>query len=128
MSLSVSVTEPASMIISLTPNNVSCNGANDGSIVVAVSAGTPAYIYQWNDAVNKQNRNNLSPGNYSVTVTDANSCSLSSSTAITEPAALSLQPSVNEPSCASLPNDGVISITANGGTPSYAFVWSNGKS
>ena len=124
--ISVTLTEPASMLVSETHTNVTCNGVNDGSINVTVSAGTPVYVFRWNDNDLNEDRNALAPGNYSVTVTDNNSCSVSTTAVITEPVAVNVQPVVNQPTCASNGNDGSISVTATGGTTPFAFAWSNG--
>ena len=68
-------------------NDVSCNGANDGSIVVNAS-GSSGYIYDWGSSFgNVSSLGGLSPGNYSVNVTDANGCIQSASFTITEPTA-----------------------------------------
>lgn len=127
MSISVQLTEPASMQVSETHNMVTCNGANNGSIDITVSAGTPAYTYLWNDNNTNEDRSSLAPGTYDVTVTDNNRCTVSASVGITEPAALVIQPIITQPTCATNGNDGAISITVNGGTTPYNYAWSNGK-
>jgi fimbrial isopeptide formation D2 family protein len=56
-----------------TVTNTSCT---DGSIDITVSNGLPPYTYLWNTGATTQDISNLSPGNYYVAVTDANSCTL----------------------------------------------------
>ncbi|MBI3500842.1 MAG: T9SS type A sorting domain-containing protein [Bacteroidetes bacterium] len=56
-----------------TVTNTSCT---DGSIDISVSNGLPPYTYLWNTGATTQDISNLSPGNYYVAVTDANSCTL----------------------------------------------------
>ncbi len=54
----------------------SCAGANDGTATATPTNGTPNYTYSWNTTP-VQNTNpatGLAPGNYTVTVTDANGC------------------------------------------------------
>ncbi|MBK9451921.1 MAG: SprB repeat-containing protein [Bacteroidetes bacterium] len=70
--------------------NVSCNGANDGSINVTVTGGASctAYTFNWSNGATTEDVSNLTAGNYSVTITDANGCSTSSSFTLTEPALL----------------------------------------
>lgn len=50
---------------------------NGQDIDLTVSGGTPPYSYAWSDdaTVTTQDRTGLDPGDYTVTVTDANSCS-----------------------------------------------------
>ena len=54
-------------------------GANNGSILLTISGGNPPFSYLWND-INNSNASiitDLAPGEYIVTVTDANNCSYS---------------------------------------------------
>ena len=46
------------------------NGNNDGEINISVSGGVPPYQYLWDDGNTDEDRTGLSPGNYTVTVTD----------------------------------------------------------
>lgn len=49
-------------------------GANDGTIDITVTGGTPTYTYEWSNAENTEDLVNLPVGFYSVVVTDASSC------------------------------------------------------
>ena len=61
--------------LSASVTDESCIGANDGTITLNVSGGTPAYTYSWNAGQNNSNYlNNLMPGIYYVKVTDASGC------------------------------------------------------
>jgi len=51
------------------------SGMSGGSINLSVTGGVPPYQYQWSDNSVGSQLNNISSGEYSVTVTDANSCS-----------------------------------------------------
>ncbi len=115
--------------------NVSCNGANDGSINLTVTGGASctAYTFNWSNGATTEDVNNLRAGTYSVTVTDANGCSTSSSFTLTEPAQL-LSSGVaatyvcgHNVSCAGS-NDGSINLTVTGGASctAYTYLWSNG--
>jgi hypothetical protein len=66
-------------------NNVSCNGESDASINLTPSGGTPPYIFNWDGGINTEDRTNLAPGTYNVTITDANGCIGIASATITEP-------------------------------------------
>jgi gliding motility-associated-like protein len=122
----ISITEPAALTISATSVNVSCNGNSNGRIDITVSGGTSSYSYNWSNASSTQNLSGLNSGNYSLTVTDANGCTVASSAiAISEPAAIVLSGSSTASS--SCNNNGAIALSVNGGTGPYAFLWSNGS-
>jgi len=79
-------TSPASLNLSTTQIDEWCNSL--GSIDLSVTNGSPSYTYDWsNDGPDApdddlQDVNNLTAGAYTVTVTDANGCSATNSTAI----------------------------------------------
>ncbi len=63
-------------------NNVTCNGLCDGSATLTPSGGTPPYDYLWSDGQSDTIANNLCAGDYTVTVTDYNSCTAITSVTI----------------------------------------------
>jgi hypothetical protein len=50
------------------------DGHNNGAIIVEIGGGTPPYSYHWNTGQTSESLFNISTGNYSQTVTDANGC------------------------------------------------------
>src|SRR4029077_6413009 len=71
---------------------------------------------------NTNSANNIAAGNYSVTITDANSCTAMKTAIITEPTALSSSETHVNALCSGPPS-GSITITVNGGTPNYSYSW-----
>ncbi|MBK6839979.1 MAG: hypothetical protein IPG90_18250 [Bacteroidetes bacterium] len=65
-------------------NNVTCNGAHDGSIT-AHSDGVAPFTYDWNTGDHTQTLSGLAPGTYTVTVTDNGNCTASNIFTISEP-------------------------------------------
>ena len=64
------------------------NGSN-GSIEVSISGGTPGYNYQWTDingqvVSNEEDLLNVPAGEYTLTVSDINGCTLSSETFVVD--------------------------------------------
>ncbi|MEN0003876.1 MAG: S8 family serine peptidase [Bacteroidota bacterium] len=47
---------------------------DDGYIDVNVNNGTPPYVYQWSNGASTEDLDNLPPGSYTLTVTDAGGC------------------------------------------------------
>lgn len=118
--------------VSLTVNsldNVSCNGANDGSIDIELTGGVAPYAYSWSNSLPAtQDQSGLAPGNYGVTVTDDDGCTVSGSYIITEPTALQTTVSVVQDALCFNTEDGSADIEVLGGTPPYSYNWSNGSS
>src|SRR5688572_1023411 len=80
--LSVTITQPASAVtVAVTSQtNVLCFGASTGAVNITASGGTGTLTYDWADVAgttNSEDRTNLPPGAYSITVTDANGCTAS---------------------------------------------------
>jgi gliding motility-associated-like protein len=73
--IQVIITQPTVLQVAqgnITPANC---GSSDGSVSVSASGGTAGYTYAWSPSGgNAATATNLSAGNYSVTVTDANNC------------------------------------------------------
>jgi gliding motility-associated-like protein len=66
-------------------HNISSWGGQDGSIQLNVAGGTPPYSFAWEDGASSASRYGLAAGAYSVTITDANGCSLSLTIQLTQP-------------------------------------------
>ena len=107
---------------------VQCFGDITASLTATASGGSMAmgYTYAWSNSQSGQIISTLGAGNYSVTVTDGNSCTASASTTITGPsAALSINISAtnNTLTCSNL--SATITATVTGGTEGYTYNWSN---
>jgi hypothetical protein len=123
---SVTISAPLAISASVSQSNVSCNGGTNGSATLSVSGGTQGYNYAWSSGGSvTATASGLAAGNYSCTVTDANSCSYVESILITEPVALASSNSGTDASCFG-GNDGTASVNVSGGTPSYSYAWSSG--
>lgn len=62
--------ESAPLEASYVKTNCTAAGANDGTITLTVDGGSGNYSFLWADGPVTQNRLNLAPGTYSVTITD----------------------------------------------------------
>lgn len=113
------------LTLSVTPTNVTCYGAYDGTINTTVSGGSTPYTYAWTDGVNVGTRNNVNAGSYAVMVTDASGCSVTNSVNVTQPPVINLSSTITGVSCFSR-TDGAINLTVNGGNAPFSFAWSNG--
>ncbi|WP_372339294.1 beta strand repeat-containing protein, partial [Flavobacterium sp. '19STA2R22 D10 B1'] len=117
------ISQPAPIAAITTQNNVSCNGGNNGSATVTVSGGTPNYTYSWAPSGGTAaTASGLVPGIYTVTITDANLCSITKTFTITQPAPIVATTTQNNVSCNGN-NNGSATVTVSGGTPTYTYSW-----
>ncbi|WP_177765017.1 T9SS type A sorting domain-containing protein [Flavobacterium sp. I3-2] len=65
--------------------NVSCNSISSGAINLTVTNGLPPYTFIWNDGFTTEDRTNLTVGEYTVIIKDANNCTTSTSITIQAP-------------------------------------------
>lgn len=103
-----------------------CSGGQEGSIDIAPVGGTAPYNYAWSNGSVNQDISNLGSGNYTITLTDNNSCPFIKTFNITDPPPIQLETSIiNIPKCDLDPIDSVC-IIPNGGLEPYQFFWSTG--
>jgi PKD repeat protein len=130
------ITEPAVLNATVTSVNVSCFGANDGSISVsAPTGGYGTYQYSDNGGTTWQgfgNFTNLTPGTYDVRIRDAanTGCviTLAPALVITQPAILAANITSTNVTCFG-GNDGTITINgATGGYGTYEYSINGGGS
>jgi large repetitive protein len=126
------VTEPASNLVGfINTTPALCLGAATGEMAAIISGGTvPAsgdYSYVWSNGASSAVVSNVSAGNYSVTVTDANGCTLSLAATVGQAGNLNLSVVGTTPANCPGASNGTATVTANGGTGTLNFQWSNGQ-
>ncbi len=108
-------------------NNVSCFGGSDGKAQALPSGGIEPYSYLWSDGQTTPIAENLAPGSYNVTITDAIGCTAEAYFGITQPTQIQVTNLEIWPaSCAGSP-DGSATVQAGGGTSPYTYLWGNGE-
>ncbi|MBL0096428.1 MAG: SprB repeat-containing protein [Bacteroidetes bacterium] len=124
---SASVTQTNAINLSTVVSNVACNGASTGAVNLTVSGGTPGYTYNWSNGSSNEDISALIAGTYTVTVTDANNCTATTSALVSQASAINLSPVVTNIACNGGAS-GAINLTVSGGTPGFTYNWSNGSS
>jgi len=119
--LPVTMTEPEKLILTTSTTPITCFGSNNASIKVTVSGGIKPYQIAWSNSGNGFSQDNLSPGDYSVIVTDSAGCRKSQVITISE-AYFSYYPVITPISCFGA-NDGTISLNIQGGVPPISIAW-----
>ncbi|TVQ44547.1 MAG: T9SS C-terminal target domain-containing protein [Saprospirales bacterium] len=123
---SVEISQPDELVIQLMNQiNVSCFQGTDGALTISGQGGTGQLSFNWSNGESGESIFNLSSGNYSVTVTDENSCIATASYFISEPDQIFIDEFTQDASCYEA-EDGQISLIVEGGSPPYLIEWSNG--
>ncbi len=122
----VTIAEPDPLSVTIIKNDVLCNGDENGSATVNVQGGTGPYLYSWDTTPVQTTStiNDLAPGAYSVTITDANGCTITVTVNIIEPAALTVTATVADALCPDT-NEGEIELNIGGGIQPYTITWSD---
>lgn len=124
---STTITQPSAVTPSILShtNVTTCYGATTGSATATASGGTAPYTYSWTGGGNNATQTGLSGGTYTVTITDNNGCTASTSVVITQPTGMTIiTDSVNVNSSGACNGSALVNIS--GGKPPYTYSWSPG--
>ena len=122
---SVTITQPAKVDAYITTTPVTCRGGSDGTATANPIGGLAPYQYNWSNGQTTQTATGLSAGvTYKVTVKDGCNNTVTKSTTVSQPNALSGSV-VTYPSSPCVPTGKAIA-TASDGTPPYSYLWNTG--
>ncbi|MBL7754336.1 MAG: gliding motility-associated C-terminal domain-containing protein, partial [Chitinophagaceae bacterium] len=121
----IQVTQPpAIQITAVNVQNVACYGQATGSITITSQGGTGTIDYTINPPANQTSTGfftGLPAGNYVITATDDNGCSLQTTVSVTQnPQIVTASLTLTEPICNGDAN-GIINISATGGFPPIEY-------
>ena len=118
-----SVLSPDSLSINETITNESCFGNGDGVIALELIGGTEPFTIDWIDSdVDLETLTNLSPGEYSVIITEGNGCQLIETYEVESTSQLVEEIEITN-MCFGEPGTGAINILVAGEASSYSISW-----
>ena len=120
----------APTISSVTATNLLCNNDNSGTITVVATGGTGILTYTATVGGTSVNNTTgsftgLAAGNYVITVTDENTCSVTGNAIIAEPTIVTIATNPTNVDCFG-DATGAIEVIGGGGTPTYSYSIDNG--
>ena len=114
--------QPDLLSLSFTTRPPSCSGGA-GLISTTVTGGTAPYTYEWNkEGATEANLTINEAGSFFVRVVDSRGCSITGNVEVTTPEAISIKPTITNPTCYGADN-GAISLELSGGTAPYTIHW-----
>lgn len=118
------LTEPTTVFVidSVVVSNVLCNGGTSGSAELVASGGDAPYSYAINNAMNADSLfAGLAAGTYTVSTTDLNNCTLTSTVTVSQPQAI-ISSIVNQTNtnCENA-STGSVDLQVQGGTAPFTF-------
>ena len=121
---SVTLSEPTAITATATSIDVLCNGDLTGEAMADAAGGTGTLTYAWDNGDMGATISNVLAGTYTVTVTDANGCTTTASTTISEPPAIAntMLPFPNTGGMPATYNGNVVA-DASGGVGPYTYSW-----
>jgi hypothetical protein len=120
------ITEPPVVSVNANATNLTGVGTNNGTATAAPTGGTAPYLFLWSTGATTSMISNLSPGAYTVTVADANSCTAVQTVNVNPfNCALTASSTTVNVACNG-GTDGLATVTLSGGTSPITYVWSNG--
>lgn len=117
----VTIYEPAAplSLAILQQEIVTCYGGDDGSIFITANGGTEDYDYLWENGSTNSSLENVSAGNYNITITDANNCVLEEIVTVQQNDSISYNANITNISCHGS-GDGQVSLDSlSGGVAPY---------
>lgn len=125
-SITVTITEQPEIIIIPTTIPITCYGADNASISLAISGGNPPYVAEWSNLATGTFQDNLGAGTYTIIVTDESNCTKSISVVIEEAPVFTVNPEFTNISCHGA-SDGSVALNLIGGIAPVTLTWSDGS-
>ncbi|MFK7807489.1 MAG: proprotein convertase P-domain-containing protein [Saprospiraceae bacterium] len=122
----ITITEPDAIVLDFTTTSVACFGESSGSATAVLTNAVEPVTYVWSNGNGTISNNNITAGNYCLTITDANNCMAINCVDITEPVAMILT-GASTPTLCSDGTEGTATVTVSGGEMPYSYLWPDGQ-
>ncbi|MEI7803133.1 MAG: hypothetical protein WCI97_10835, partial [Bacteroidota bacterium] len=121
---SVTLTQPNPNVITLEHEDITCGSDNGEVQIDNITGGGGPFTYLWSTGGTQNQIDNLTPGTYSVTVTNAAGCTSTASVTLVSISFPVLSETHVNTTCGN--TNGSINISVLGGIAPFSYLWSNG--
>jgi outer membrane protein OmpA-like peptidoglycan-associated protein len=118
---------PELILMVKTENEISCFGDKNGALSLDLVGGKKPFSIKWSNGSTNPNISSLSPGKYSVTVTDSKNKSVTAEKVLFEPAKLEVNTTFIRGASDEKGQNGKSSLLINGGSFPFVILWDNGN-
>ena len=119
--------QPLNVTVSI--SHLTCNGSDDGSILMVANDATGTPEYSIDDSLTWSNNGlfeNLTGGEYIIFARDEDDRYFADTIVVIDPVALGIFSNITPASCSRLSEDGAIDINVTGASGIVSFEWSTG--
>jgi gliding motility-associated-like protein len=117
----ITISAPAEIVVDLNILNVTCNGAGDGIVEVSATGGSGELRLSPDHLALPTEVSNLTPGDYELTIVDANGCTQTEIATITEPEILDANALLTTTVSCGSACDGTVTYEVLGGTAPFGY-------
>ncbi|MBK8489694.1 MAG: HYR domain-containing protein [Saprospirales bacterium] len=107
--------------------NITCNGNDDGEATVVINNGLEPFTIVWSNGTEGPTASSLTPGTYTVSITDENNCPTTANITIQEPAPVALTIVETLDATCFGGASGQATVEASGGVGNYTYLWPSGN-
>lgn len=121
----VTITQPTAINVGATVTQPLCSAVCNGTIISTPTGGTPNYSFSWSNGATTSSITNICPGNYTLTVTDNNSCVTTQTFNLPGTVSITATPIATNNNCFGTCNGSILAGAVSGGIGPYTFSWSD---
>jgi gliding motility-associated-like protein len=114
---SFEIQQPTALSLGFQTQPLICAGDSNAVVTANVLGGTPTYNLNWGNGPTTAQIGGLGPGDYQLTVTDANGCTLSGTATVAQPDSIVLRTESADPQCFGAKNGRIRLVVLGGQTP-----------
>jgi len=107
--------------------HIFCSNENKGIIAITASGGKAPFQFNWSNGKTSHKITDLEAGEYGLTVTDANGCSISKTYTIQAAEPMAVMAEISDIMLCGEAETGKILLDIQGGIAPFTFSWNNGS-